>query len=274
GLADEFSQALGRMWPETTVLDRAKFGGALSVTRMGKNESLLRSTVSFYAPSVGANVVVVGQISEEDKTLNLRLRLLDAAGKNLAEASERLELTDARRALEKLKPRDRSSTSPWPGIPTAGQDGYAEPKCISCPQAPYTEEARNARAQAMVLLDMLIGEDGNVREVSLVRGAPFGLGEQALSTTRKWRFEPVLGPDGRPTATQIPVEMRFLLLSGNGLPGTPHCISCPHPPYTKEARKARIEGTVKISARIAEDGHVEDVVVEQGLPGGLTEKTV
>jgi protein TonB len=44
--------------------------------------------------------------------------------------------------------------------------------------------------------------------------------------------------------------------------------------YTDEARAAGVEGTVVLDLIVAEDGHVQDVVVSQGLPNGLTQAAI
>jgi len=48
----------------------------------------------------------------------------------------------------------------------------------------------------------------------------------------------------------------------------------PEPPYTKEARDAKLEGTVLLRMTVAPDGTVSDVKVKKGLSLGLTENAV
>ena len=54
----------------------------------------------------------------------------------------------------------------------------------------------------------------------------------------------------------------------------PHCIHCPLPPYTNEARKARIEGTITLILLVEEDGFVHGVVIKRGMPFGLNKSSV
>lgn len=59
-------------------------------------------------------------------------------------------------------------------------------------------------------------------------------------------------------------------------PGTvpPRKIGRLSPDYTEEARLSRVEGIVIVSILVNEFGNVEEVVVRQGLPMGLTESAI
>ena len=48
----------------------------------------------------------------------------------------------------------------------------------------------------------------------------------------------------------------------------------PPPPYTAQARKAKIEGTVQLAVTVAANGDVDDVRVVKGLDRGLDEQAV
>ena len=211
--AGEFSQALSRTWPETAVLDRSKFDEALSLTGLEKNGGLLKAIFAYYAPHVDPRVVIVGQVLEGKNTEDLRVQMLDAKGKRLGEASERFEMTDSRRALAKSEPPAKLFVPHWPAVPYAGMGGYRDPKCIRCSPPPYTEAARTAKFKGTVFLLVLIGKDGTVRDAALTSGAPFGLSESAIATVKRWRFEPVLGPDGKPAMVQVAVEINLKMLN-------------------------------------------------------------
>jgi protein TonB len=92
-----------------------------------------------------------------------------------------------------------------------GANGVGYPQCVYCPNPPYTEEARKARFQGAVLLEILILPDGRASEVRVLRGLGMGLDESALQTVRTWRFKPVIGPGNRPVAVLTPVEVNFRL---------------------------------------------------------------
>lgn len=67
----------------------------------------------------------------------------------------------------------------------------------------YTEEAKTAGDEGTVVLDLIVGEDGNVREVKVVEGLPHGLTEAAVAALKECRFSPG-EKDGKP----VPVKIR------------------------------------------------------------------
>jgi TonB family protein len=54
----------------------------------------------------------------------------------------------------------------------------------------------------------------------------------------------------------------------------PHCVYCPDPKYTTEARDAHLEGTVHLQAIIGKDGTATDIKVVKGLGLGLDKQAV
>ena len=72
------------------------------------------------------------------------------------------------------------------------------------PQPGYTEEARQARVQGVVILQAIIDALGNVTQVRVLKGLPEGLAESAVATVQTWRFEPAV-LDGAP----VPVYYNF-----------------------------------------------------------------
>lgn len=54
--------------------------------------------------------------------------------------------------------------------------------------------------------------------------------------------------------------------------GNPSCIYCPNPPYSEDARNAKIQGTVVLSVVIGADGHASNITVVNRLGHGLDEK--
>ena len=108
-----------------------------------------------------------------------------------------------------LGPGDGGGTGGGHYHPGAGGIGY--PECVYCPNPPYTEEARKARFQGTVLLQIVILPDGRASDVRVLRGVGMGLDESALKTVREWRFKPMLGPGNRPVSVETPVEVTFRL---------------------------------------------------------------
>jgi TonB family protein len=55
---------------------------------------------------------------------------------------------------------------------------------------------------------------------------------------------------------------------------TPTCDSCPPPPYTKKARKDKVEGTVVLEVTITPDGRATNISVKKSLRGDLDTQAI
>ncbi len=86
-----------------------------------------------------------------------------------------------------------------------------EPEVLSAPRPNYTEEARRARREGVIILGAVIEADGSVDNVVLVKGLGFGLDEISAETVmKKWRFKPATR-DGKPVAVKVNIETTFRL---------------------------------------------------------------
>ncbi len=93
----------------------------------------------------------------------------------------------------------------------AGVNGVGTPSCIYCPDPQYSDEARKAKWQGTVVLDVVISADGRAIRITPIKGPGLGLEEKAIEAVRQWRFRPALGPNGKPVNVRIPIEVTFRL---------------------------------------------------------------
>jgi periplasmic protein TonB len=89
--------------------------------------------------------------------------------------------------------------------------GMKMPSCSYCPDPPYTEEARKAKIQGNVMLEVLIGANGQALKLRISSGIGFGLDERAMQTVQTWRFIPARDASGRTVPMWVPVEVTFRL---------------------------------------------------------------
>jgi protein TonB len=92
-----------------------------------------------------------------------------------------------------------------------GYGGVTPPKVIYQPDPEFSEEARKAKYQGVVVLKVLVGIDGKVHNPEVSRSLGMGLDEKALESVRLWRFEPARARDGKPVATWASIEVNFRL---------------------------------------------------------------
>jgi periplasmic protein TonB len=76
----------------------------------------------------------------------------------------------------------------------------------------YTTEAMRAKVQGAVSLEVLVGADGTVKEVRVLKSLDrvYGLDEEAIKTARQWRFRPATY-QGQPVPFLVIIEMTFTL---------------------------------------------------------------
>lgn len=67
----------------------------------------------------------------------------------------------------------------------------------------YTDEAKAAAIEGTVVLDLVVGDNGRVREVSVVSGLGYGLTAAAITAVKECRFSP-----GEKDGTPVPVRVR------------------------------------------------------------------
>ena len=74
----------------------------------------------------------------------------------------------------------------------------------------YTEPARKARIEGVVILQLTIDRQGRVLDVKVLRGLPMGLTEAAIDAARKQRFKPAYrASTGRPVDCLYTITVQF-----------------------------------------------------------------
>ena len=85
-----------------------------------------------------------------------------------------------------------------------------KPVKISDVQPQYTEIARKARIQGVVILQTIINKEGNITDVKVLKGLPMGLTEAAVAAVEQWRYEPAT-LNGKPVAVYFNLTVNFQL---------------------------------------------------------------
>jgi TonB family protein len=95
------------------------------------------------------------------------------------------------------------------GVYTVG-NGVSAPDPIYKPEPPYTKEAKAAKLEGSVVLQIIVGVDGAVTNVKVVKEFDKGLTENAVDTVKTWKFKPAL-KDGKPVPCKVSVQVSFRL---------------------------------------------------------------
>ena len=94
-------------------------------------------------------------------------------------------------------------------MPSEGEFVYYEdePVPVTRVEPSYPEFAREAQIQGKVTLHVLVGKDGRVKSVKVIKGVT-GLNEAAVEAIKKWVFKPALS-NNKPVSVWVEVPMDF-----------------------------------------------------------------
>ena len=87
---------------------------------------------------------------------------------------------------------------------------FKPPRILAKPDPKYTEEARRNNVKGTVLLHVMFSETGNVTQISVVRGLPYGLTERSIAAARQIVFEPA-ELNGKKVSYPLAIVYRFEL---------------------------------------------------------------
>ena len=109
----------------------------------------------------------------------------------------------------------RSNAPPDSSHPASGAykigAGISPPSVLHKIEPDYSEEARAAKLQGTVVVQIVIGPDGVARDARILRGLGLGLDEQAIEAIGQWQFKPGV-KDGQPVPVTATIEVNWRLL--------------------------------------------------------------
>ncbi len=96
------------------------------------------------------------------------------------------------------------------GLPVVSASGITRPVTMGGPKPNYSEKARSNKVSGTVVMRVLVGADGAVKQVEVIRGLPDGLTEEAVKSMQQTRFKPAT-KNGQPIEFWITTEADFHL---------------------------------------------------------------
>jgi protein TonB len=85
------------------------------------------------------------------------------------------------------------------------------PVALITPEAEFSDEARRAKYQGVVVISMIVDANGNPQNPKVIRTLGMGLDEKALEAVRKYKFKPAMKDGKTPVPVMIQVEVNFRL---------------------------------------------------------------
>jgi len=88
--------------------------------------------------------------------------------------------------------------------------GVSAPTIVYRVEPTYSEEARKAKYQGVVVLSAIVRKDGSIEIIKVVRGLGLGLDENAIQALKQWKFRPGMR-NGIPVDVALNIEVNFSL---------------------------------------------------------------
>jgi TonB family protein len=207
-LADQLANSCDKDFPGLEIIVRPKNEQVVeSADQAGNQEQELKNAKG-WARSIGANVFVEGTFAKTADGIGVSLRAFSTSDpvSLLAEAAGPVPVSDE---IRRLSPEPIPSSKGR--IPQAGVRGVSVPQCIYCPPPDYSGDARNAHFEGTVVLRVVITPEGRAINIEILKDPGKGLGMKAVESVRNWKFKPALGPNGKPVAVTVPIQVTFRL---------------------------------------------------------------
>ena len=117
------------------------------------------------------------------------------------------------------KNRDGKEVSDGPGSATplqsdtgervfTGREVDTKARLLKKVEPSYTEDARNNKITGTVILKVIFSKTGEVTNIRVVSGLPYGLTQQAIKAARGIKFTPAM-KDGQPVSMWMQLEYNF-----------------------------------------------------------------
>ncbi len=206
-LADDFSVALSKSANKFTVINRSDLLREIESNRLSPEAAADPHVAVWLARRLKATSIILGNLD------------LDATGVTVEATSYELR-SKAIKSFEttfpvskKVETLVKTEVDPDAAIPVFDPKakGFVMPACIQCAKPDYTPAAVDKKLEGTAVLDAVIGLDGRAKDIRVRKSLGLGLTVKAIQTVQSWTLKPAKGPDGKPIAIRIPIEIMFRL---------------------------------------------------------------
>ena len=213
GLDGALRSALESVLPGTRILGQADVIGYLKMHGLLTIDAYNVEALQIGSAEAGARVLVAEDLQWTEEANNVSIQLFDTP--------KRLKLSEFKISVLRHDPTSDDAPvilkDPEAGdsvvIPKKrGARPMYLPSCKSCPTPPYTEDERKRRLEGIVVLLATITEQGVADHIAVLKTFDDSMTRQSVDAVRGWKFNPAIGPDGRPFAVRVPIEVTYRLL--------------------------------------------------------------
>jgi len=214
-LSDRFSDTLERYASKFKVIPRSTLQDFLRNYWLDSEETRNQEVAKWLGDQLHAIDVIQGTIELlSDGQVKLRVRVIGISPVHVTE-SRLAASPNFRDLFKQIAPAivpEAQKADEESGVYNFGDPGIVMPDgaCIHCPNPDYNNPARAAKYQGSVRLSAILGTDGTLSAIKVVKYAPFGLTDLAIESVRTWRMKPC-EKDGKPVAARVPIEIIWRL---------------------------------------------------------------
>ena len=90
----------------------------------------------------------------------------------------------------------------------SGREVDTKARLLTKPEPPYTKDARKHKITGTVILRVVFSKTGEVNNIKVLVGLPYGLTEQAIKAAKGIKFTPAM-KDGQPVSMWMQLEYNF-----------------------------------------------------------------
>jgi len=210
-LRDAVSDALARQVPEVKVIDRATIGAMLKQNRVSEGMVFNASMGDWIATHIHADGYVTGHFEVPESGPSPANMEIFKCG---AESCSRVGIpivTEITLSTKEFLAVGRDFKQTLRTAAEPGQNGVTSPKCVSCPNPAYTDDARKLKITGTLLMVLTVDADGTTNDIFIERPLGHGLDGSAIDSVLKWKFDPAVDAQGRAVATHVQLEVAFNL---------------------------------------------------------------
>ena len=113
--------------------------------------------------------------------------------------------------IQKLETNDRAASDIASKFAVRAGGDVSKPELLKKVEPQYTEEARAAKYQGVVVVSVIIEPDGTADNIQVVKSLGLGLDEKAIESVQQWIFKPGT-KNGVAVPVKATIEVNFKLL--------------------------------------------------------------
>lgn len=190
-----------------SIVERSKLDALLSGQKLARKDLDNSDTLQKLGESLGFDAIVIGTVTPTSEGCSLNVVVRRAQDSKLQSTASKSFSNVELPRYARGEPPDEPASHPL----RAGVNGVGHPTCVYCPNPDYTDGLRRQKIQGSAFLSVVVTQDGRVASAKVLKASNDEFGRLALEAVRTWKLKPAMGPDGRPVAVIVPVEVVFRL---------------------------------------------------------------